>query len=225
MKTILVTATIHGNETFGLKVLGVLNERQSSIKTIVAHPEAVAKRVRFIESDLNRSFNSKSSTLEERLAKSIMKRVDRLKPGIVVDIHTSVSDCGAVGIVTKYSTENHILAEMCGMKCLVIMPPSDAFIEQFKVPAIALEFGSNLRSDKLARTIADKIANISQYGIDSAHPGIPVYEMCSVIDKKYSGLREVKNLKYDKKLKGYPFLAGPDTYKDIGGFLLQRKFL
>lgn len=221
MKKILVTATIHGNEKFGLKILGALYENKSAAQTLVAHPEAVAKNVRFIESDLNRSFNGKSSSLEERIAQSIMDRVKNIKPDIVIDLHTSVSDCGAVGIVTKYSRANHLIAEKSGMSCLVIMQPSDSFIDQFDVPAVALEFGKNLRSNRLAKNIAEAIESFHLDNTLSAEPTIPVYKMESIIEKNYKGLDSIKNLAFDHVLGGYPFLAGKNTYADIGGFLLQ----
>lgn len=220
---VLVTAGVHGNEQFGLKVVGTLHEQLASIDAIIAHPEAVAKNVRFIETDLNRSFNGKNGSLEERIATSLVSRVKNIDPEIIIDVHTSVSDCGAVAIATSYTRQNHILATMCGMTCLVIMHTSNAFIEQFSVPSIALEFGRNLRSDKLSRQIAERIISISETGISNLTPNIPVYEMDSVIPKSYSKLTGIKNLEYDAVLKGFPFLAGPDTYDDIGGFLLRKK--
>lgn len=224
MKKVFIVAAIHGDEPFGLKVLGKLRESDSakSLQTLVAHPEAIAKRVRYIESDLNRSFNSQNNTIEERLAHSIKKEVMQSNPDIVIDLHTSVSDCGATGIVTTYSPENHKLAEYCGMSCLVIMPSSDAFIEQFSVPSVALELGRNLRSDKLANKLASRLASLAKNGIPKATPTIPVYEVHSIIPKTYEGLSTIRNLTYDTTLKGYPFLAGPDTYATIGGFLLTE---
>ncbi len=220
MKKVLVFAGVHGNEPFGLKVLGKLKESSSPIQMLVAHPEAIAKRVRYIESDLNRSFNGKSKTLEERLAVSIKKELVHSKPDIVIDLHTSVSNCGLTGIVTKYSFENHLIAEQCGMTCVVIMPPSNALIEQCDSSAVALELGQNLRSDKLAKNIARSLEHVAEGGVPKRVPTIPVYEVKTTIPKSYPGLHTIKNLSYDTVLKGYPFLAGPNTYTDIGGFLL-----
>lgn len=222
MKKMLVVAGVHGNEPFGLKVLGKLKEEISSIQTLVAHPEALAKRIRFIESDLNRSFTGQSNTLEERLAVSIKKELVDSQPDMVIDLHTSVSDCGPTGIIATYSLENHLLAEQCGMACVVIMPPSNALIEQCDSPAVALELGRNLRSDKLAKDIAGCLKKIARNGLAQRTPTIPVYEVKATIPKNYPGLRTIKNLCYDTALKGYPFLAGPDTYPDIGGFLLME---
>lgn len=226
MKKVFVSAGIHGNERFGLKVLGQLqNNYQNSIMTFVAHPEAVAKNIRYIESDLNRSFNGGIDTIEERLAVYILQVTERFRPDIVIDIHTSVSECGISAIATRYSIENHRLAEQCGAPCLVILPTPHAFIEQFNTPAIAFEIGKNLRSDHLAKSISKKIQSISQNGIAPTKPSIPVYELRSTIPKTYQHLARVKNLIYDNDLDGYPFLAGPHTYSDMGGFLLTEKQL
>lgn len=88
-----VVGSIHGDEPAGKKAIERVVEEldfKKPVRFIIANEEALKKNVRYIESDLNRSFpgdkNSKSH--EEKLAAEIL---DKLEGMTVLDIHTTRS--------------------------------------------------------------------------------------------------------------------------------------
>lgn len=96
---ILVLGGTHGNELLGIELVKMLRVKPiAGIEALVANPRATEKGVRFIETDLNRSF-SEGESYEYRRArelKDITKSYD-----IVLDFHntqTPNNDCGFVGV-------------------------------------------------------------------------------------------------------------------------------
>ncbi len=107
MKKIYVIACVHGDEVFGLKVLTRLQVLQNSNITIrVANLEAIAKKKRFIETDLNRSFAMESTkSLEAKLAQQIKSEIAFINPDLIIDLHTSAVKVDRVAILASNNPE------------------------------------------------------------------------------------------------------------------------
>lgn len=223
---ILVVAALHGDEVFGLKVAGKLQENptpKNEIVVRIGNPEAIAKRRRYIEEDLNRSFLSTKPTIESRLARNLRYSIDQLAPDLLVDIHTSTTTVGRVAIAAQNSPLVGHAAAALGADLLVVMPKAIAatsLIGCLPEKSLSIEFGRPNRSDKLAADLARRITDFQPNS--NAALTLPIYEVFDQIDKHYSGLANIKNLEYNSDLGGYPFLAGPNTYKDSGGFLARK---
>lgn len=220
-----VVAGLHGDEPFGLKVLSYLHDMElDDIETEIGNPAALAKRIRYLESDLNRSFNLDKESLESRIAARIQRRITQSQTDIVIDIHTSVSSIGRVGIVAEINPLVCYVGKQVGLETLILMPKhiaKNSLIGAFSDKAISIEYGSYNRSDKLAFEIAERISRLT-FPKSGLEPAIPIFEVFGAIPKSFSGLNEIKNLQYNSELKGYPVLAGSNTYQDIGGFLAKR---
>ncbi len=227
-RKIYVIGAQHGDERFGLKVLGHLQRLSDhNLSLRVGHPEAVAKGVRFLETDMNRSYGfANAQTIEQQLANSIEADIRSFSPEVIVDLHTSRSNVDKVGIIAENSEYLARIAELLGMTDVVVMNESllkGSLLDTFRSNSISLEFGKNNRSDKLAKDTADKLRNLQSVDLLARRKiSIPVYQVVGEIEKNYKGLDGIQNLKFDKELDGYPFLAGPDTYETIGGFLTHR---
>jgi aspartoacylase len=75
-KKILVIGGVHGDETTGIELIKKLEQKPiKTISTLLANPLAVQKKKRFIETDLNRSFNKVPISKEEKLALEIDKEI------------------------------------------------------------------------------------------------------------------------------------------------------
>jgi succinylglutamate desuccinylase len=222
---IFVVAALHGDEPFGLKIIDEL--RRSNIKGIitqVGHPEAIAKGKRFLDQDLNRSFNSRNRSIEVAIARNIKKEIEEHKADIILDIHTSVSDVGKIAIVARDYPLTKRIAGLLGMEAIVVIPKrlvDKSLIGCFPDKSISLEFGKTRLTDELAADIASKIKTLKLSHIQPAKQ-LPVFEVFAEIDKDFKGLENIKNLIFNKGLNGYPFLAGIDTYETIGGFLAKK---
>lgn len=216
---------MHGDEVFGLKILGKLSEHlPGTLAVRVGHPEAIAKRRRYLETDLNRSFRSEQQTIESSLANEITADIKRFAPDCIIDIHTSTSTMPTVGIAAKLTPTTLYAAQRLGMQALVIMPERiarNSLIGAFPDTALSIEYGKHQRSDVLAVTTAQHILSLAAA---EQRPvlDIPIYHVTSTIAKDFHALDGIKNLSYNQELEGYPFLAGKNTYPDIGGFLAQK---
>ena len=89
MTKILAIISTHGNELLGPNVLSyMLNKRSELLEYVdfmVANPRAYSQNVRYVESDLNRSYGSDLDTYEARRSKAIEDRIKSLQPELVLD--------------------------------------------------------------------------------------------------------------------------------------------
>lgn len=93
---LLITGLVHGNEVIGIEVINHIldyylknKNLEINLGFLLCNIEAAKKEVRFIESDLNRSFSvEKISTLEQSRAFEITKIVDQAD--FVFDLHQTI---------------------------------------------------------------------------------------------------------------------------------------
>lgn len=218
-------AAQHGEELFGLKVIGRLNRLGASeVLTIVANPEAIAKRRRFLDTDLNRSYASNEKSREVETAKLIKAQINDFDPSYVIDIHTSHMAVGKTAIVAHYSECIEALSQALGMETIVIMPKEiadNSLIGCFAEKSVSIELGMGLRSDKLAEELCRNIYNL-QNQPKITKKQLPRFLVTKTIPKTFKSLKKVVNLEFNKELKAYPFLAGESAYHDIGGFMAKK---
>lgn len=94
-KTLAVFAGVHGNETVGIKALkrvaGNIKIDAGVVYFVLANPEAMAKKVRQVDKNLNRCFlaGNKGKTKEDQRARVLMKILD--KCDALLDLHASNS--------------------------------------------------------------------------------------------------------------------------------------
>lgn len=225
---IYVIAAQHGDEVFGLKILGRLQSRlDPRVVLRVGHPEAVAKRRRYIDHDLNRSFGSVSHrSLEHDLAAQIKQDIAAHRPDLILDLHTSRGTVGRVGIVANDAPQLGRIAARLGMQRVVVMPDHIAnvsLIGQYPDRALSLEFGTGQRTDKLAKTTADAIAELVGTTINDAPAPLPQFTVERTIQLHEAPGETLQNYRYNPTLGGYPFLVGKNTYTTFRGFLAHKQ--
>lgn len=98
---ILVLGGTHGNELLGVELVRSLEQNPiEGVDALMANPPAVLQGVRFVESDLNRSFgNQPNDTWERRRAKQLAEVFT--KYDIVLDFHntqTPENNCCFTGV-------------------------------------------------------------------------------------------------------------------------------
>jgi succinylglutamate desuccinylase len=228
IRKIYVIAAQHGTETFGLKIIACLRELQSTqIVMCIAHPEAIAKKRLYIETDLNRSYQLDAhSSKEANIAQQIVADVNRVSPDLILDLHTARSKVGKVGIVASNRQELQAISQALSMEQVVVMPPAiheASLIGQYPDRAISIEFGVGLRSDTLAKAIATRINTLVSCEFTAVSEAqLPVYRVQRTIKKSEAKGTTFINYKLNEKVGGYPFLAAKNAYSDHAGFLAQR---
>lgn len=228
MKT-LVIAGVHGNEQFGLKILGKLQQLNcSGVELYIAHPEAIAKRVRYVMHDLNRSFgDEKIDSVEYELARILSQKIRAENYDLVIDLHTSTVPVGYVAVLASAAPALTTIAKRLGVDHIAIMPNEiarQALIGVAPEKSICLEFGQHLRSDKLALKVAHSIHSLSKgNAVESATRSVRAYYIKRVITRNEAAGLLLRNYEYEERLSGYPFLTGTDNYLEHRGFLATKR--
>lgn len=226
MKTrdIYVVAGIHGDEVFGLKVLAKLMTMQNPNITVrVAHLEAIAKKTRYIESDLNRSFskNAKDS-LEVRLARQITSEITTINPDLIIDLHTSSVNVSRVGILAVNNPLLIDITKHMSMEYAAVMPENIArqsLIGVYPEKSLCIELGRHLRSDTLAAQLAMQINSLANGDLSVLEQRIPLLFIERIIERSEAINLKLENYIFSEQLKGYPFLTGDNNYDEHRGFL------
>jgi succinylglutamate desuccinylase len=222
-RKIFVSACVHGNEVFGLKVLAHLQNLQNPNITIrVAHLEAVAKKKRFIETDLNRSFAMiPKQSLEASIAQDIKDEINVLSPDLIIDLHTSTVKVSRVAILADNNLEVIDASKHLGMKYIAVMPTaiaSQSLIGIHPEKSICVELGKGLRSDALAQELANNINNLTRASLKHSAT-LPLLNIDRLISKEEAEGLILQNYTFSTQLQGFPFLTGEDNYKEHRGFL------
>ncbi|MDN5274497.1 MAG: hypothetical protein JWP06_398 [Candidatus Saccharibacteria bacterium] len=96
MNKILLLGAQHGNELLGIQLYEHITRKRPQMLPFVTYKtgniQARKQNVRYIESDLNRSYTGKSRTYEERRAKRILKYIIQNKFDLVLDLHTTTCE-------------------------------------------------------------------------------------------------------------------------------------
>lgn len=225
---IYVIACQHGNELFGLRILARLAQHKNSgLYLKIGNLEAVSKRVRHIETDLNRSYGvTAEETAETILAGHITQEINEFDPDLILDLHTSIVDVGKVAILPNDTQFLRSVSHKLLMDRIAVMIEDVArksLIGTFPDKAIALEFGKFSRSDKVAEQVSAAITSLlGQQMSDQADKNLEVYKVHRVVAKQEIADLQITNFDFNETLGGYPVLMGESNYDEIAGFLAQK---
>lgn len=116
-KTLTFSALIHGNEIGGLEILidtvKLIQAKkiipQSHLRLIIGNKSAYFQDVRYVETDMNRSFGlDKHDNEEELRAKELEPFI--LSSNIFLDFHQTVGPCSTGFFIFEYSDKSYDLA-------------------------------------------------------------------------------------------------------------------
>lgn len=219
MKTkLLFLAATHGNEEFTIPLLEKL-EKKFSFDWKVANPKALAKKIRFTESDLNRSGpgNTKSNLYEERRAKKIIALGNKYKT--IIDLHGTISNSGIFVIVTNPSWENIELAKKLNIKNVVLWPgllPTGP-LTQFIPNSLEIECGPKSEietSKKLERILKEYLSG------NLTKTKQTFYIVNGIFTKNTKKeLKDFKKFRY-KNITFYPLMVG--QYPKMKCYMMQK---
>jgi len=160
-KKILVVGGLHGDESSGVDLVRRLRKNIPKDTTVViANPDAVKKNIRFVETDMNRSFAVEVPvSLEEKVAAKLKSKV--LDHDVVIDVHNTKAEGTTCAItVCKPSKLHFYLANHFGFDKLVIMPPSGSLISVCPDRAVSLEIETGRRMEFSTAYLMEKIKTL-----------------------------------------------------------------
>ncbi len=235
---ILIVGGLHGDEPTGIKIAGYFKKNKvPDISSIFANIKAVKNKIRFIETDLNRSFAvSLPLSYEEFLAKDITKKLKNYN--LIIDFHNSVAKGTNCSIVTQEPNKLHLqISASLGFENLLIMPPSGSLISMNPGKSISIEIAYESIKQYSAIKLIDRIENLQLKKINIDN--VKIYKYIATLKKPTLKrvkikLGSVKNfieltndqkgkLRLDKQKKYYPVFAGSDYSKDHGFILVEKQ--
>lgn len=171
--SILVIGGMHGNELLGVKLVELLQKRPiPGIDAILANPEAVRQRRRFIESDLNRSFGAQAEeTRETARAKELMQLTK--KYDIVLDFHnTQAADnnCSFVGV----GCQSELYDVMRTLGLTDCIEATYDCINKYCLNTVSIEISCNDRLDN-AQFWYEKLIDLTDRASWRGEGGLSVY--------------------------------------------------
>ena len=188
-KRLAVVGCLHGNEAVGAQVIrqaaDLLNKE--GVEGIVAHPQALTRRIRFIDQDLNRSFPGRTDgNCEEKLAVHLLSELRSF--AYVLDVHAFSCVSPPFMILTKRSPAHLDLAQSLGVQRLVLMSPqlaSGRALIDYCTCGVSLEAGQQglAATNKLALQ-AVKRAVLLASGRSVKQREITVFEIMAMLKKR-----------------------------------------
>jgi hypothetical protein len=226
---ILIIGAQHGDERLGPQLYRFLKKdprRYASVDYLCGNPKAYRRNIRFIESDLNRSFVPNPKTYEERRAQKILQIIERGKYDYVLDVHTAREEVGCLFIATRLDdTMERIIAASC-IERVAIMPPKIANCALIgNVPnAISIEYERQLAGRR--QTLRDLKELIDNLLHSQTARQREIFYVDSAIPLGSQVSKQAKNFELCEE-KFYPVIFGPGNtaYTEHKGFAARKKEL
>ena len=245
---VAVVGSVHGDEPVGRRIVEKLRDIQLTQGTfigIVANPCALERHTRFIDTDLNRSFpGNESGTLEEQMAYHLgetLKQAD-----YILDVHSTTTDTRDVAIIKNRTEKVRTLVRKLSPRRVVLVPHGigdGSLINSFD-GAVSLEYGPHedeytymssfngvmrvLAKFNMIASAMTESGEVTEYfevyGTVNRPDGfkmkLGIHNL--VLCKKGETLGEVGDEQVYAEESFYPFLFGPESYKNIMGFKARK---
>lgn len=147
--SIIFVGGVHGSEPLPLEGLKI-----ARVPHLVGNPQALEKRVRYIDQDLNRAFeNTDGSDYESGRARYLLETIS--SHAFVIDLHTASHVTVPFCVVTDKSMS--VLAAMAGIERVVYFPRTTNFISGSLIHVrrgMVIECGSHVDSEVPKRIVS-----------------------------------------------------------------------
>ncbi len=210
IRKVAIVGGTHGNELTGVyaiekfvKFPDLLNRYSFEVMTLLANPPAVAANRRYIDRDLNRSFDNEdlaNSTLTDYEATRAKEIATALKDvDLIIDLHSSTAQMRLTILpsstdpfnlrLSAYLSELHADVRICyGMKCnsddpmLRSLSPLGCTIEVGAVAQGVLDANLFQQTELLIYAILDYVEAMNQNRPLPAPADVTVYQILSSVD-------------------------------------------
>lgn len=217
---ILLVASQHGNEYLGEKlykyIQGKRPELLQHIECVVANPQARAKRIRYLASDMNRSYNGNQVTHEEQLASALLDKICSGGYDLVLDLHTTACQQPDSLILASINSKNRRFLQASSIQHFVIMEKKIASTALNGVvpESVSVEVNQDISQadleslcDDIERFIANEASKTQKF----VYKASPLNK--NEVDSEQ--LAELRN--FELSSRGfYPILVGEGAYQKHG---------
>lgn len=231
MKKVLFLGSQHGNELLGEKLYKYIQQHRKEllphVSYLLGNPEAYRQGVRYVESDLNRSYNGKYVTYEERRAAEILVYIKKHEPDLVLDLHTTTTDKNPPCIITASPDHEFVrYSSICKIVHMNHEIVNNSLIGNCP-EAISIEIHENeINNAFLSKSCDDIQRYLNQKPRTGTKHVFEVKELLKKSDISEVEAAELKNFKLSKQ-GFYPILVGENSYKkqtDYLGFKAYKTY-
>lgn len=215
----MVVCCLHGDEPFGAKVFNYLEQNSSrfgTFKVILANTEALSKKTRFIDADLNRCFpGNKRGNYEQQLAYSLIRHIP--KSSYIIDLHTTITDIKFTAIVTTINRHTKRLLNVIPVKNIVHVAndmENSSLIGQFE-RGVSLEINRKFAQSQSAFDQVISIIERIAKGEMCPTSTRKVFAVDGVVKKSLAMPKDAQNFRKARALGLYPILYHKNSYPDI----------
>lgn len=214
---ILLLGSQHGDELLGDKLHAHI---QSHYKNLLPHitfkignPKAHAAGIRFIESDLNRSYNGNAATYEEKRAEYLRKYILDDSFDLVLDLHTTVCDQPPCFITHAIRDETKMFLRASHIERVVLLsdPIIHSSLDSVSPNVIAIEVAN---SDITSEFLNELCKDLERYiEGESGCRAKKTYDVPSLLLKSEVSESEIGSLvNFQPTSQGFiPILVGTST--------------
>lgn len=238
----VVLGMVHGDEPCGRaaieRFLESSIEVDKPVRFIIANEEAADQDIRFIDTDLNRSFpgDPESDSHEERLAAEMMPLIEGKK---ILDIHSTRSHPGPFATLTYLNEGTLELCRSAGVESVVQFPEESGTLHEQVEAGIVLEVGYQGTEEAVERAYSVLFNFLAAEGVIDAEferSSPDVFRYCETVEgtgwefvaenfEKVSegqvfARRDGEELVADEDF--YPVLMSTGGYEDILGFKAMK---
>lgn len=226
--SIAILGCTHGNEDYSLKIfkrLKKINLLFGKVDFYLVNQSAYEKKVRYIDTDLNRSFNLTIDNYETKLANKIKTKLKQYD--YIIDIHSTTSKTAPFLIYVNEDLEKTNFLNLFNIKKRVFIPNSTfSLISQFE-KAVSIEIsiinGYGVAIKNGEKYILSFLSNFNL--IESKIKPLKIIEKYICVGKinKNNKLKDFKlvNIGGDKF---YPMLSGEVKYGELYCFKLKKVY-
>lgn len=230
---ILILGSQHGNERLGIKLYEHIKKHRSKLEQHVsyklANPKAFRQNVRYVETDMNRSYGEDTHSYESSRAAQILRDIDDGSFDLVLDMHTTTCDQPPCLIVDTIRQENKLFIRASTVAHIVEMrhPVVNNSLNSMRSNVVSIEANEHVTTplldslcDDIERYCQKATVNIKRY----------VYPITEFVTKSEINESEADKLvNFQLSLLGfYPVLVGENSYKqqtDYLGFKAYERYL
>ena len=189
------------------------------VDILIGNPRAFAACKRYIESDINRSYNTALDTYESPRADYIKNYIAVNKPDLVIDFHTTTAiqpNCLIVSTINDSEVRRYMRASHVN-NVIVVHPLHD--ITEVAPHFIAYEIPNDNINTALLDAICDDIMRFVRSEVASNNK--VVYQMQGKIltNNDSDILSSRDNFVYRKDLRYTPSFIGEKAYKEDGTYI------
>ena len=230
MKRVLIVGSQHGNELLGGQLYEYLRERPIDglrVDFYLANQRAHKAGVRYVESDMNRSYGPGEQTYERGRAARLLSHLSEHQYDLVLDAHTTTVEQEPCFIAASIDGPAAAFMRACHITNVVVM--EHEFVRQSLIghvaQAVSVEISNSQLTDELFERLRDDLV---AYAVGAKpYSRKQVFAVRELLKKTEVSDPDAPMENFRLSSDGfYPVLVGENSYKkqtDYLGFKAESK--